>query len=38
MSDAVLIGLEELAPEAAKQVTNKMRRDLSPALNAVWKC
>jgi len=29
---------KDLNPEAATQVTTKMRRDLSPALNAVWKC
>jgi len=29
---------KELTHEAAAQVTNKMRRVLSPALNAIWKC
>jgi len=29
---------KDLSPDAATRITNQMRRDLSPALNAVWKC
>jgi len=29
---------KQLSAEAAKQVTEKMRRALSPELNAIWKC